>query len=143
MPLLLAISALISAPIAADPRWHRIAGDEYSVFYVEASTIRNEGGIRTAMTLTANAQPSDSGAYNIIVAVEYNCAAGSYRDMLFNYLDNDGNVLRKEEAQSGPAFRTPKPGSFNDLMMRFVCSGEGGTRVDEPLGDADSWFASH
>ncbi|RYY25669.1 MAG: hypothetical protein EOP62_12465 [Sphingomonadales bacterium] len=142
MSLLLTASALLTAQFAPDPAWHRIAGDEYAVYYVEASTIRNEGGIRTAMTLTANSEPSDSGAYNVIVAVEYNCAAGSYRDMLFNYLDNDGKVLRKEAAQSGPEFRTPRAGSFNEMMLRFVCTGNGGTRVDEPLGDADTWFSS-
>lgn len=142
MSLLLAASALFTAPLPADPRWYRIAGDEYGVYYVEASTIREESGIKTAVTMSANSEPNSSGAYNVIVVVEYKCAAGSYRDMLFNFLDRDGNVLRKEEAQSGPEFRTPKSGSFNDLMLRFVCTGEGGTPVSEPLGDSEDWFAN-
>ena len=143
MPLIFIALALLAAPLPGDPAWHRIAGDEWSVYYVEASTIRTEGDIKTAMTMSANSEPSDSGAYNIIVAVEYDCAAGTFRDVLYNYLDNAGNILKKEEPRFGPEFRTPRAGGYNDLMMRFVCHGVGGTRVDEPLGDADAWFAQH
>lgn len=140
MSLILATLALLSPPLPRDPAWYRVAGDDDLIMYVEASSIVTEGDSKTALTLSAYAQPTASGAYFVAVTVGYDCSGGRYRDLDFAFLDANGKVIRTEEARSGLEYRSPKPGSYNDQLIRFVCYGTGGTRISNPLEDAEGYF---
>jgi len=140
MSFILATLALLSPLSSRDPNWYRIAGDDDLILYVEASSIVTEGDSKTALTLSAYAQPNSSGAYFTAVTVGYDCAGGRYRNLDFAYLDANGKVIRTEESQAGPQYRTPQAGSYNDQLMRFVCYRTGGSRIDNPLEDAEGYF---
>lgn len=58
------------------------------------------------------------------------------RTIHFAALDKDGKVLITE-ASPTPEYRVPDEGSFNDRAIRFVCFRQGGTRIDNPLADAE------
>ncbi|NML07384.1 surface-adhesin E family protein [Sphingomonas sp. G-3-2-10] len=131
--------ALLFATNAPDPRWHYIDGTDRMAMYVEAGTITIEGDTRSVLTLSAYAQPRANGAYNIAVTMGFHCTKKLFRTIEFAALDAEGNILVSEPSPT-PEYRVPGEGSYNDQVMRFVCFGEGGTRVDNPLKDAEWRF---
>ena len=133
---LFAFAALISAAAPANPSWFYISGNDSVARYVETSGMVVEGDSRTVLTLSAHAQPQVHGAYNLAMTMAFDCRKRLFRTLDYATLDEKGKVLTTEPSES-TAYRVPGEGSFNELVMKFVCFGEGGTQVADPLADAE------
>lgn len=132
---LLAVSALVLA-FPAGPDWFYLDGTDRMVMYVEAGSIVAEGDSRTVLTLSAYAQPRANGAYNIVVTMGFDCRKRLFRTLDFGALDRDGKLLVSEPSPNTD-YRVPGEGSYNEMVMNFACFRTGGTRVADPLADAE------
>ena len=135
-------TALPAAALAAAEAWHRVGGNAASVTYVDASSIGSNGGEREAWAMSVFAKPIDGRVYSARIRYAVNCAEGYYRSLRYVHLGADGEELSNHESTTSSQRRTPDAGSISEKMVRFICTGSGGTRVADPRADAPKVMAS-
>ncbi|RYE01667.1 MAG: hypothetical protein EOP61_10575 [Sphingomonadales bacterium] len=136
MPLLIAAIAFLVAPPFAEPQWYRVNSGKQTIAYVEGLGIAKDGDLRTTSMATIRSAASMDGSLMFVTKLTFNCATGEVSEHKVTYLDEQGNVLRSGDPIAGTAFHSIFEGTNIDFARRFVCAGEGGTRVDDPVADS-------
>ncbi len=136
------LAPLPAAAIAAAESWYRVGGNENSVTYVDASSIRTAASEREAWTLSVFATPIDGRVHAARVHYAFGCAEGYYRSLRYVHLGIKGEELSNHASTSSDRRRTPDEGSISQKMLDFVCNGKGGTPIGDPADDADQVFAA-
>jgi hypothetical protein len=132
----LALLLLVAAQPASAERWLRIGGDAQAVHYVDADSIRQDGGLRRARLYSRFAAPVAGRIFASGIDAEYDCAAGRYRTIAYDYFGAGRESLGTERSESIDRWRAPVAGTIDEAIHRFICTRAGGTPVGDPWEDA-------
>lgn len=134
---LVAAAALLAAeaPAAAE-KWYRVGGDDNVAAYVDADSIRTEGGIRYGRVYTVYAEPLDGFLHAAAILQLFDCAGNYFQTIEYSFYGEGNAHLATEASATRDERRTPDPESFNEFFFRFVCQGTGGVEVADAWSDA-------
>lgn len=140
MSLLIAATALLFTPPAAEPQWYRVNSGTQTIAYVEGLGVVTDGNLRTTSTLTIRSAAMLDGALFFITKQTFNCATGEAADLSVTFLDKNGDVLRSGSPTVGTGFHPIVADTNVDFAKRFVCTRTGGTLVENPAADSAALF---
>ncbi|MFZ5747560.1 MAG: surface-adhesin E family protein [Pseudomonadota bacterium] len=136
-----AVAATCIATPAAAQSWYRVAGNDDTVHYVDASTIVTKNGKTMVWTQTVFREPINDVLVSARIQSEYTCANNSFRTIEYVYYGAGGKFLGKEPSETIDEVRHPGPGSIDASILKYVCTREGGVKVASPLADSEGYFA--
>lgn len=138
--MLFAAILVALAPPAAPLEWYRIASSKHAIVYVaRLSTLVSDS--RTASVATFHAKPTAGNAAITVVSHSFRCSKHDVSDMLVSHIDSAGAMIDTKELPLTEPYRPIAAKSDLDAAIRFVCEGQGGTRVEDPRADARTLFA--
>lgn len=138
--LIAAAAVVVALPALATvaASWHRVGGNESSVTYVDASSITRGSPERQAWAMSHFAKPIDGRVWAARIQYAFDCGAGVYRSLAYVHLGANGEELSNHQSTTSDVRRTPDPGSISENMVKFVCTGQGGTAVADPKVDSET-----
>lgn len=136
-----AAAILLAAAPASAERWFRVSTSDASIAYVDADSIGNEGGNRYATSYSVYAEPIDNSIYAGAIRSEYHCDENYFRTLEYSYHGSSNEHLGTEPSETINERKVPLPGSVNEAIMTFVCSGSGGIEVANAWSDGRAIFA--
>ncbi|RYG86972.1 MAG: hypothetical protein EON59_08680 [Alphaproteobacteria bacterium] len=136
---LTAILVTITPP-AAPLEWYRVASGKQAIVYVaRLSTLVSD--YRTASVATFHIKPTAANASVTLMNQSFRCSKRDVSDMRVTYIDSAGAIIETKDLPLTEPYRPIAAKSDLDAAIRFVCEGQGGTRVDDVKADARALMA--
>ena len=133
--------ALLALPATAHATsWYRVGGNDKTMTYVDADSIKADGDKKTAWVWSVYAAPINDTVYSARVKTEYDCTDSYLRTLEYSYFGEGGAYISTEPSDSADQRQYPPAGSINEAAMAFVCQRQVGDAVSDPLADAAGEF---
>ncbi len=123
IPLILALSVLVSLSPPAHAEWEYVASSDFYARYIDPGSARRDGEIIKVWEMDDKAEQDRYGVYSLRAQTEYDCAGRAYR---IAYLSGhskrqtEGAIIFSRPMRSD--WKPVAPGSLGEATLERLCA---------------------